>query len=363
MHTCRKWRHIVFVSQGVLRLRLFCTHGTPVQKNLDCWPALPIVVQYGGLLALAPLTPEDEDNIMAALKQSDRVISISLTVTTSLLKKLSTIQGAYSELQDLVLLSRQDDVLLIMPNSFRWGQHLRRLHSTGVAFPSLLQLLSSSTNLIDLQLHDIFMDWQFSPDMLMKALSKLGQLRSLSLHLHSITFHRSFPLLSLPLSLESIFLPALTHFNYEGSMEYLEDIVASIDAPFLKDIEITFFDNLIVAHSKLSEFFDWIELYRSHCGAHILSSQPTISISITEPGAPTCLKLQVLCKPSCFQTSSMAQICPFNDEGNLRITTTRPSGWMNRSYSTELLEFLSNFTGKKLCQFDMNYSITVVHTL
>jgi hypothetical protein len=31
-----------------LRLRLFCTHGTPVLKTLDCWPTLPIVVQYGG---------------------------------------------------------------------------------------------------------------------------------------------------------------------------------------------------------------------------------------------------------------------------------------------------------------------------
>ena len=209
VHTCRKWRHIVFASQGVLRLRLFCTHGTPVQKILECWPALPIVVQYGGLPALDLPTPEDEDNIMVALKQSSRVISIILTITPSLLDKLSPIEVAFSGLEELVLLS-QDGVPLTMPSVFRWGQRLRCLHSTGVAFPALLQLLSSSTNLIDLQLHEVFFPWQFSPEMLTKGLSQLGQLRSLSLRFGFTTFHQSFQ----PLYLESIFFPVLTRLNY-----------------------------------------------------------------------------------------------------------------------------------------------------
>ena len=356
VHTCRKWRHIVFASQGVLRLRLFCTHGTPVQKILECWPALPIVVQYGGLPALDLPTPEDEDNIMVALKQSSRVIPIILTITPSLLDKLSPIEGAFSGLEELVLLS-QDGVPLTMPSVFRWGQRLRCLHSTGVAFPALLQLLSSSTNLIDLQLHEVFFPWQFSPEMLTKGLSQLGQLRSLSLRFGFTTFHQSFQ----PLYLESIFFPVLTRLNYQGSMEYLEDIVVTLDAPFLKDIEITFFDDPIVAQSEFCKFIDWIELYRSHCGTHILSSQPTISMSLTRPGAPTCPKLQVLCTPPRFLTSPIAQICLdfspflFNKEDDLRITTTRPSERVDSSYSRELRELLSKFTGKKLCPLDTNY--------
>ena len=304
-------------------------------------------MQYGGLPALRPLTPEDKDHIMAALKQSDRVISINLTVTTSLRDKLSTFKGVFPELQDLVLLCR-DGVPLTMPNTFRWGQRLRRLHSTGVVFPALLQLLSYSTNLIDLQLHEVFFHWQFSPGMLMKALSKLGQLRSLSLRFRFTAFHQSFQ----PLYLESVFFPALKRLNYHGSMEYLEDIVARIDAPFLKDIEITFFDDLIVALSEFSKFIDWIELYRSHRGTHILSSQPTISMPLIQLRAPTLLKLQMVCKPPCFLTSSMAQICLdispflFNDEGDLRISTTRPSGRMDGSYGRELQELLNKFTGK-----------------
>jgi hypothetical protein len=107
----------VFESQQVLHLRLVCTHGTPVLKTLDCWPALPIVVQYGGAPSLRPPAPKDEDKIMAALKHSDRVSSISLTVTGSLLEKLSAIERPFSELEDLVLLSR-DRALLTLPSTF-----------------------------------------------------------------------------------------------------------------------------------------------------------------------------------------------------------------------------------------------------
>jgi hypothetical protein len=136
VHICHKWRHIVFKAQRALCLPLFCTHGTPVLETLDIWPALPIVVEYGGSLALGPPTPKDEDDIMAALNRSERVTSLTLTVTSSLLKRFSTIGGPFSELGDLVLLSR-DNVPQILPSNFRWGPRLRRLHSTRIAFPAL----------------------------------------------------------------------------------------------------------------------------------------------------------------------------------------------------------------------------------
>ncbi|KAH9042841.1 hypothetical protein EDB84DRAFT_897824 [Lactarius hengduanensis] len=86
VYICHKWRRIVLTSQRTLHLRIFCTHGTPVLKTLNCWPAIPIVVQYGGSPELCLPAPEDEGNITAALKQCGRVISINLTVTKSLLK-------------------------------------------------------------------------------------------------------------------------------------------------------------------------------------------------------------------------------------------------------------------------------------
>ncbi|KAH9006042.1 hypothetical protein EDB84DRAFT_1584774 [Lactarius hengduanensis] len=154
VHICRKWRHIVFASQQTLHLRIFCTHGTRVLKTLRLWPTMPIAVQYGGTLELSPPAPKDEGNIMAALRKSSRVSSISLTVTSSLLEKLSSIEKPFSELEDLVLLSR-GRVRLTFPSGFQWGPRLRCLQLTRIAFPALLELLCSSTNLVDLQLHEV----------------------------------------------------------------------------------------------------------------------------------------------------------------------------------------------------------------
>ena len=356
MHICRKWRRLVFSYPRSLNLRLFCTHGTPVRKTLDFWPrALPIVVEYGGSSGLDPPTPEDENDIMAALKLTDRVHSISLTITSSLLEKLSAIKRPFWRLENLILMSR-DEVQLTLPNAFRWGQRLCRLHSTRIVIPALVQLRYLSMDLIDLQLHEVLLPWYFSPALLMKTLSNLSQLRSLSLHFNSATYYHRVP----PPDTERIFIPVLTRLNFRGSMTYLEGIVTSIDAPFLKDIEITFFENYIFALSELNKFFGGIEIYRSHCGAHMLSSEPTISMSLTHPRAPTYLKLQVFRKPLHMQMSLMAQIClsssPFliNDKGIIR-TMTRPS--MDSSHSRALLLLLNQVTGKQLFHLDITHLI------
>ena len=166
---CQKWRQIILTSPLGLNLRLHCTYGTPVLKTLDFWPRLPIIVRYGGMPDLDPPALNDDDNIIAALKRVDRVSSISLTLTKSLLKKLSAISEPLSELEDLSLLSF-DIVQPTLPSTFRWGPLLRTLHSTGIAFPSFPQLLLSSQGLVDIQLHEIPSSGYFSPEVFMNAL-------------------------------------------------------------------------------------------------------------------------------------------------------------------------------------------------
>ena len=360
VHTCRKWRRIALASQEMLRLQLVCTPRKPVEKTLHFWPALPIVVEYGGLPTLDPPVPEDEDNIIAALQHSDRVISISLTVTSSLIEKLSAIEKPISELQDLVLLS-SDGVPLTLPNTFRWGPRLRRLQSVGIALPALLQPLYSSsfTHILDLQLHDAFLPWEFSPVILKDVLSEMTQLRSLSLHFSSIALsiaNYNFPP---PPYGERVVLQALTRVNYRGSVAYLEGIVVIIDAPSLEDVEITF-DNPSLALPEFKKLIDRIIMDRLHRGAHIASSEPTILMSLKWPGALMRLKLQSLSKPCLMQISSLAQISLnlsslfWNDEGyDLRITMTRPSGRMDSSHSGKLF---NPFTGDRSIhlRLDMN---------
>ena len=150
---------------------------------LDLWPALSIAVHYGGPQELDHLTSEDEDNIMDALSRPHRVHSINLTITSALVEKLAAINGTFPELEKLVLLSRES-TMLTLPSTFWYSSCLRCLHLTGVTSTSLklARLLRSSTNLVDLQLHEVLNPRYFSPKSLTIVLSRMSQLRSLSLH-------------------------------------------------------------------------------------------------------------------------------------------------------------------------------------
>ncbi|KAH9034410.1 hypothetical protein EDB84DRAFT_1578182 [Lactarius hengduanensis] len=315
-HVCRRWRQIVLSSPLGLRLRLYCTYGTPVLKTLDCWPPFPLVVNYGWvpMLTPAPLTatPEDENNIIAALNHSDRVASISLTITNSLLENLSrtVVSGPFSELEELVLLSGDngDNVQLALPSSFRWGPRLRFLHSSRVAIPTLPQLLSTSTGLVDLRLYDIPDIGYFSPYALADALSEMTQLQTLVLRFLSFPPSRNdldFP----PQSWKRVVLPVLTSLKYRGTSKYLDSLVARIDAPCLGDIHIAFLSQPTLDALQLGLFIGRIEMQASPLEADILSSWGDISITLTQPDSLTRLELQISCGELDLQLSSISQIC------------------------------------------------------
>jgi hypothetical protein len=312
VHICRKWRHIVFVSHRALRLRLFCTYGTPVLKALDCWPALPIAVEYFAFSLFNPHTPWDEENILNALKQSNRVISIRLTLTNSLLKKLSSIEGQFSELEELVLHVRSQSFgQLTLPNTFRLGTRLRRLHSTGVVFSAPLRLLSSSKDLVDIQLHEIS-DRYVLPQALADALSGMAHLRSLSLSVLSTTNHTRVPPPSEKHIVNRVIISSLSILKYRGTSGYLDSLLAGLDAlldvPYLAKIEITFFDETQFYVSNLVKVINRTEIWNLHdLKADILFSEDTVSIS-TEL-VPTCLKFQVLCGPLEQQMLSIVRLC------------------------------------------------------
>jgi hypothetical protein len=327
---CQRWRQIILSSPLGLNLRLHCTHGTPVLKALNCWPTLPIVILYGGVSNLDSPVPEDNDNIIVAIKQSARVSSISLTVTHSLFEKLSTISEPFPELEELVLLS-QDNTLPTLPSTFRWGPRLRTLQSTRIAFPSFPQLLLPSRDLVDLQLHEVPSVGYFSPEAFVNALSGMTDLRTLSLHFLSFPPRRNF--LSLPPpSGERTVLPALTCLKYRGTSKYLDSLVARIDAPHLGDIDITFFYQPTMDSWQLGRFIERTEMQTSLIQADVETSAQAISVFFTDSSTCTPLRVQISCKQLDWQLSCMAQVCDqfsplLHRVEELRINTTQsPSG-------------------------------------
>jgi hypothetical protein len=339
---CQRWRQIVFTTPLGLNIRLYCTYRTPVLKALGHWPALPIVMEYG----FEPPAPEDDDNIIAALRQSDRVSSINLIVTSSLLEKISAISEPFTQLEDVVFFSK-DNLQLTLPSSFHLGPRLRTLHLIKIAFPSLLQLLLHSQNLVDIQLHKMPIAGYFSPEAFANALSGMTQLRSLSLHFLSLPPRRHY--LSLPPPPEErVVLPALTSLKYQGTSKYLDSFVGRIDAPRLEDIEIILFSQPTMDASQLGRFIERTEMHTSLVQADVETSAHAISISFTDSSASTPLRIQISCKQLDWQLSCMAQVCdgfsPFlSPVNNLGISTAQRPGGRNDANAEQWSELVRSF--------------------
>ena len=303
---CQRWRQIVHTSPLGLNLRLHFTPGAPVLKVLENWPVLPIVLQYGGFSNIDSPAPEEDVNIIAALKQSGRVSSIRLTATSSLLEKFSAISEPFLELEELTILS-PDNMNPNLPNTFRWGPRLRTLHLSRIPLPSFPQLLSPSQGLVDLRLDEIPRAGYFSPYAFANALFGMSRLETLSLHFVSLPSRRNY--LSLPPTGERNVLPALTCLRYRGTSKYLDSLVARIDTPRLGNIDVVFFSQLTIDASELGRFIGRIKMQSSPTQAEIKSTTHFISLSFSNAYVSSPLRLQVSCRQLDWQLSYMTQVC------------------------------------------------------
>jgi hypothetical protein len=285
VHVCRRWRHIVFGSPCRLDLWLPCTYGTPVRRGLDCWPSLPIFIKYWANLEFRPPSPEDEDNLIAALEHPDRVRRIQLAVTSSQLEKVAErMQMAFTGLTSLSLWLDKGTTPTL-PKTFLAvcaSPCLREISLVGVPFPGLPQLLESTIDLVSLRLLEVPDDGYIPPDVMATCLSTLPHLRSLCIDFrsppstrHNRGGHRR---LAPPMTRDT--LPSLTSINFRGTSEYLEDLVAKIDAPFLSEVNISFFNQLIFDVPHLSRFIRQMEVLKSAKVSEVESS-PGNGVSIT----------------------------------------------------------------------------------
>ncbi|KAH9178384.1 hypothetical protein EDB89DRAFT_1171098 [Lactarius sanguifluus] len=136
----------------------------------------------------------------------------------------------------------------------------------------------------------------------------MTQLESLSLHFLSFPPRRNYLSLPPPPS-DRVVLPALTCFKYRGISKYLDGLVARIDAPSLREIDITFFNQPTLDVSQLCLFINRIETQSSPLCADILFSGGAFFVTFTRPALNTRLGLQISCGQSDWQLSFISQIC------------------------------------------------------
>ena len=276
---------------------------------LDIWPALPLIIKGDG-----SYSTKGVDNIVAALKCSDRVCNIGLAISEILDWEifLAAMQQPFPELTYLWL-SWNDkfDETVVIPNSFLGG-FAPRLEVVGlqrIPFPGLPKLLSSATHLTTLRLHHIPHSGYFPPDAMVAALSTLTNLEDLLLRFSSPESCPDLESRRLPPSSRSV-LPVLTEFRFQGVSEYLEDLVTDIDAPQLNILGITFFNDIVFDTPRLIQFISRTPMSSALENAHIALNDDTARVTfLSQIYGYVKLELLISCEGLDWQLSSLEQIC------------------------------------------------------
>ena len=348
VHVCQQWRWVVFASPRRLNLQLLCTPKRRPTMTLDMWPEIPIVIDFVVVRKLL----QDMGNITAALGQHDRVFKIKIhNIPNSLLLQFAAMKMPFPALTELDI-SSCDQIVQVVLYSLLGGSmpQLRSLRLTGIAFPTIPKLLLSTSDLVDLCLWGIPHSGHISPVAIVAGLSSLTKLRTLVL---GFRFPRSRGdgVTQLAPPLTRIVLPSLFTLYFEGQREYPEDMLSRIDAPLLDSINITFFNQLIFDTSLLGHFISRTETFKAVHRADVVFHTSGVQITLDDGT----LTLLILCKPSDWQLSSIAEVCnsiipPFPtleklsiDEGPLQRLQ-----WYDDMENAQWLDFLQPFTRVKI---------------
>ena len=350
MHVCRRWRRLVFGSPGHLDLRLLCTTRTPVRDALDIWPSLPLHILYDvGLRGSV-------DNIIAALERTDRVREVTLwnTLSSDLEIVFAAMQQPFPELSFLQV--GFNETVLFVPDSFlgRSAPRLESLALEKVLFPGLLKLLLSATHLVTLHLSNIPHSGFIPPDTMVTTLSMLTSLSALSL---KFTSPRSCPDRESrhPSPSTRPVLSALSSFWFGGVSEYLEDLVACIDAPQLSGMDITFFNDIVFDTPQLIQFIGRTPLPRELEKAHLTfwDRSAAVNVSRTSGYESGRFRVEISCRGPDWQVSNLEQVCTSCllccsklEDLYIRIRYQEPD-WKDNIENGLWLELLRPFTAVK----------------
>jgi hypothetical protein len=217
-----------------------------------------------------PASSASVDNIIAALERNDCVCQIELIhLRSSQLKYVtdsSAMRKPFPELTDLHLRTcgYESPSEPILHDSFLGGiaPRLRSLQLYRIlGFPGLPRLLLSAPQLVklDLDLNDTPSSGSISPRAMATSISALTSLESLHLRLPPLPVQEwRYPPRPRPPLTRSV-LSSLTKIWFRGPNEYLEEILARIDAPRVNKM-----------YTRFPYLFDTVQLFQ------FISRSPTL---------------------------------------------------------------------------------------
>jgi len=371
VHVCHRWQCIVFASPRRLDLKLFCTPRRSVNsKALDIWPALPIVIKAWNIQS-----EEDVTNLIAALGHHNRVCKIYHINEESqdpLLEEFAAIDEPFPALTSLELSSYAQNVP-VLPDSFLGGSapRLRSLVLYGIPYPSIGTLLSSTTNLVRLTLWNIPHSGYISPGTIVPSLSMLPWLGSLVLEFRDPR-SRDPPASRHPPPLTRVVLPNLNHFEFNGNIGYLEDILSQIETPMLNRSHFCFFNQLVFDALLLGHFIRRTEAFTTTHMARVVFSSWDVKVTLwvrEDMGSDDLERrsLSISCKPLDWQLSALPQVLTsflssLSTLESLEIAIDHKN-WQGEIDVIQWREFLHPFTSVKKMTLKDKASVLVVPAL
>ena len=306
VQVCQRWRNLVFGSPLHLDIKLHCSARTPLREMLNVWPALPISIEEH---LCSRLSQVEHETVLAILELHQRVCEIDLTdIPNELLEQVGqTMQKPFPALTRLLLESNSPSPPELL-NSFLAGSapRLRTLELKHIPHPALPNLLRSTTDLRYLGLYCNSRSAYIPSQVMVTCLSGLTRLETIVIKFYSSRFSESSPS---PPSTRSV-LPALTYLRFQGRCDYLEDLVASIDAPLLKTMSLSFFKRDAYDTPQLFKFISCTNQLRSPRRVDAVFYDHTIKVKVylqTELAYDSAVDLEVLY--SDWRLSPLAQLC------------------------------------------------------
>ncbi|KAI9463512.1 hypothetical protein F5148DRAFT_1211245 [Russula earlei] len=348
-HVCRRWRYVVFASPRRLGLQVVFTGRRAIADILDVWPRFPILITQHFLDSDKRISRAD--NIVTALDSvhHDRICEIYLgNISTSLWKRIASVmQKPFHELTRLYLQLNDGEGQVVVPLEGS-APHLQTLSLDYTPIPVVQKFLLSANGLVILSLRNIPYSGYISPEAMAS---------------------RSPP------PLKRSVLPALTSFWYLGVHEYLEDVVARIDAPFLHHLDVDFFMCLTFDVPQLHRFISRAGELRKFHEASVDFSLDRVAIKFSPKLTAVSygyFSLLIRCEESSQQLLSIVQVCrslspPFatSERLYLEVHIHRLSHlhWKDDMQSTQWLELLYPFISVKNLYLADDIVLHVGHAL
>ena len=309
-HVCQGWRNLILRSASFLGLCLVCTYGTSIADMLAHSHPLPLIIDFND--AYRKIAAEDEDEIILALEQRERVHRIRIiSPLPNMQRFITAIEGEYPILEYLIMATPYEDRSAgLMVTETLQAPHLRHLTLRGFGIPVESRLLTTAVGLVALALGMNHPSTYLQPNTLLRWISFMPQLDMLRVHFEFPVPSRDVErqLMRTPITTH-VTLPNLLELTFGGGSAYMEAVVQHITPPRLEKLLIVFPNQLTFSIPRLLEFINTTENLRfSHARFQFSDEEVFFEVYPHEEAKTYSFGIAVNCWDLDWQVSSVAQM-------------------------------------------------------